>query len=684
VYRAFIRTSSSGTRCRCGGSEGELATGSQEARSRPLSRDHQAWLAIDETSESEPIRFRILGALEAEVEERALELGGRKQRAVLAALLLRAGKVVPDERLVDEIWGDSPPASAAHTLETYVSRLRQVLAPHGVDLERRGGGYRVALGRAVLDSRVFEALVEEASQTSAAGDENRAAALAKEALGLWHGPVLSGVSLHLEGRAEAERLDELRSRALDIRVEADLALGRHAELVGELRRLVEESPYRERLVAQLMVALYRSGRQAEALEVYERTRRALDDDLGLQPSEELQRLAGQIVRQEPHLRTPARAVEAPRDRPTMRTRATRASAIALVAALAAAAIALIVGLTVLADAAVKGADDSTRVGLIRMWDPGVVGGDDQGWRPFVEGLLQAEREHELETEIVDLFPRRPPLGGFEPGSQEDVERLSARLRSGSFDLVLWPLGLTGPNFYDVVPLYPDTRFVFLDYCCVKGAELGGVPNATALALRADRAAHLAGYLSGLMDARRSPPNGGRHMVSIIVGEPEFPQEQVWEQGFSAGARRAAPRVKVRVDYSHEYDDREICERIANDQIDAGSGVVFAAAGECGLGALSAAAIRGVWGVAGDEDRSHLGPHILASATKRFDRLVELSVSWYLEGRLPAGKDVELGLTEDAVAIVGISPEVPDDIRRKVAKEAARLRHDEAVEKQQRS
>ena len=174
------------------------------------------------------------------------------------------------------------------------------------------------------------------------------------------------------------------------------------------------------------------------------------------------------------------------------------------------------------------------------------------------------------------------------------------------------------------------------------------------------------------------------MVSIIVGEPGFPQEQVWEQGFSKGALRALPSVDVRVDYAYEYDDREVCERIANEQIDAGSGVVFAAAGECGLGALSAAGIRGVWAVAGDEDRSHLGPHILASATKRFDRLVELSVSWYLEGRLPPGKDVELGLTEDAVAIVGISPEVPDDVRRKVAQEAARLRGEEAQEKRQRS
>jgi basic membrane lipoprotein Med (substrate-binding protein (PBP1-ABC) superfamily) len=419
--------------------------------------------------------------------------------------------------------------------------------------------------------------------------------------------------LHADARAEAERLDEIRSRALETRVDADLALGRDAEVVAELRRLIEESPYRERLVAQLMVALYRSGRQAEALEVYERTRRALDDDLGLQPSDELQRLAGQVVRQEPPLRKAARAVQAPEEKRMVRM-ATRTSPIALAGALMAAAIALALGLATLTDVGLTGADGPTRVALIRMWDPGVVGGDDQGWRPFVEGLLEATREHQLETEIIDLFPRRPLLGGFEQGSPEDVERLSARLRSSEFDLVLWPLGLTGPNFYDVVPLYPDTRFVFLDYCCANGAELGGAANATGLTLRADRAAHLAGYLSGLMEARRALIKGRRHMVSIIVGEPEFPQEQVWARGFSAGARRALPGVDVRVDYSHEYDDKAICERIANRQVDAGSGVVFAAAGDCGLGALSAAAIRGVWGVAGDEDRSHLGPHILASAT----------------------------------------------------------------------
>ena len=584
---------------------------------------------------------------------------------------------MPVARLLDEVWGDDLPASAAQSLESYVSRLRRALSPYGVTVERRGGGYRADLGGAVLDSQVFEALVEQAAQALAGGDDRRAASIAKEALGLWRGPVLADVTLNLESRAEAERLDELRSRAFEIRVDADLALGRHGELVGELRRLVEETPYRERLVAQFMVALYRSGRHVEALEVYERTRRDLDD-LGLRPGEELQRLAGQIVRQEPHLRAPAPPVPARDGQRARPMSARRLSALVLAAALAVAAASIAIRHDILADARLPGSRGTTRVALIRGWDPGSLGSrDEAGSRSFVEGLLEAERKHELETEVVDLFPRRPPLGGFETGSREDVERLSARLRSGKFDLVLWPLGLPGSLFFDVVARYPDTHFVFLDYCCAAGPELKSAANVTALTLRAGQAAHLAGYLSGLMETRRTLRQGGRHVVSIISGEPHFPQQQVLVQGFSTGVQRALPGVEIVSDYSSSYDDQATCERIANRQIDAGSGVVFATAGDCRLGALSAAAIRGVWGVSGGgEDLSYLGAHILVSASQRYDRLVDLSVSWYLEGRLPPGGDVELGLVDGAVALLGVNPDVPPLIRAKVAQEAARLRAQE--------
>jgi basic membrane lipoprotein Med (substrate-binding protein (PBP1-ABC) superfamily) len=184
-------------------------------------------------------------------------------------------------------------------------------------------------------------------------------------------------------------------------------------------------------------------------------------------------------------------------------------------------------------------------------------------------------------------------------------------------------------------------------------------------------------LSGLMEAGRTLTQGGRHVVSTISGEPNFPPQEALVRGFSTRVQRALPDVVIRSDYSFEYDDQAICESIANRQIEAGSGVVFAAAGDCALGALTAAALRGVWGVATGGDLSYLGSHILASSSQRYDRLVDLSVSWYLEGRLPAGGDVELGLVDDTVALVGINPDVPPLIRAKVAQEAARLRAQEA-------
>jgi basic membrane lipoprotein Med (substrate-binding protein (PBP1-ABC) superfamily)/DNA-binding SARP family transcriptional activator len=609
------------------------------------------------------------------VDGRVLELGGRKQRAVLGALLLRAGEVVPNERLIDDVWGDSPPASAAHGLEAYVSRLRGVLGPHGVYLLRGGGGYRLDLGRAVVDAQVFVTLVEDAGQASAADEHHRAAALATSALELCRGPVLSGVPLFLDGRARAERLDELRWRALEIRIDADLALGRHAAIVGELRRHVEENPYRERLVAQLMLALYRSGRQAEALEVYERLRRALADHLGLQPSEELQQLSGQIVRQEPRLRTPALASRVSDERHATRARRTWA-AVALIGALAA-VIGVTLGLTISGDGTVTGTRSAPRVALLALNDPGLGRDSDETFKPFVDGFLTAQRRHHLETETIALFEQRPSSAGFSV-SPEDVDRLSARLREGKFDLVLWPAGPASPEFLDVVARYPDTTFVFLDWCCLEGTDLEGSPNAVAFSLRADQAAHLAGYLSALMESRRVLRAHREHMVSIVGADPRFPIVQTWVRGFSEGVHQAVPTMKIRVDYSNDFANRTICERIANRQIDAGSGVVFPAAADCGFGALAAASVRGVWAVGVDEDRSYLGSHILASAIKRWDRLVELSVGWYLDGSLPRGEDIELGLEDDAVGLAGISPEVPASIRKQVEREAARLRKSETT------
>ena len=583
---------------------------------------------------------------------------------MLGALLLRAGEVVSDVRLVDEIWDQRPPPSAAHSLEAYVSRLRHELAPHGVSLERRGGGYRIDIGSAILDSQAFVALTEEACTVASAGDYERAAAIANDALDLWRGPVLAGVPVHLDG-AGTQHLDEVRFQAIEAYADANLTLGRHRELVGELRRLVDENPYREELVARLMLALYRSGRQAEALEQYESTRRLLTDDLGIQPGPELQRLSGQIVRHEHGLTLPSTAASPPGW--TRRTHRL-VGALALVVIVAALAAA-VVGLTWGSDAGepTGTAAAGTRVALVLPRAP-QAGHEDTFVTPFVNGLLRAAREYELDTRtfVVDEFQPSPAR----------LKTIRHELRMGDFDLVFWAgFGRAASELLPLVRRLPTTRFVYVD-ASLEGTPIEDAPNATALTFADDGAGFLAGYLAGLVPGRRSPSGRRNSIVSVIGGYP-IPQVTALIEGFARGARKARPGIAVRVDYSRTFVDQSVCERIANRQIDRGSTVIFAPAGTCGLGALSAAALRGVWGVGADADRSYLGSHILVSTFKRHDRAVELAVMWFVMGTLPAG-DVVLGLDDDAVGITGISPEVSPQERTSVAQLAASVRNAEAM------
>jgi DNA-binding SARP family transcriptional activator len=218
---------------------------------------------------------------------------------VLAVLLTRANEVVSADRLIDELWGDEPPGTAGNVLQGYVSHLRKALGP-GV-IATRAPGYVVELQAGQLDLHRFEALVEEGRRALAAGNARHAAAQLREALALWRGPALADFAYEPFAQAEIARLEELRLVAVERRIEADLALGRHADLVGELEGLVARHPLRERLCAHLMVALYRSGRQAEALEAYQTARRALVDGLGIDPSPALQELERAVLRQDASL-----------------------------------------------------------------------------------------------------------------------------------------------------------------------------------------------------------------------------------------------------------------------------------------------------------------------------------------------------------------------------------------------
>jgi WD40 repeat protein/serine/threonine protein kinase len=243
------------------------------------------------------MRFQVLGALEVSGPDGPVALGGPKQRAVLAHLLVRANKVVPVEALIDELWADDPPESAKNTLQTYISHLRKAL---GQDrLEGRTSGYVLHVGPSELDAERFQELLNDAR--AADGQSDRVGALLREALALWQGPAFADVSIEGSLVGEIARLDELRLTALEDRLGADLASGLHGEVIGELEGLTREFPTRERLRAHQMLALYRMGRQAEALAAFQRAREMLADELGVDPSPELQRLHERILRHDPDL-----------------------------------------------------------------------------------------------------------------------------------------------------------------------------------------------------------------------------------------------------------------------------------------------------------------------------------------------------------------------------------------------
>jgi DNA-binding SARP family transcriptional activator len=231
------------------------------------------------------MEFRILGPLEVVADGKALDLGGPKQRALLAILLLEANRVVSSDRLIEALWQETPPETAQKALQVYVSKLRRLLGKER--LETKAPGYRLRVGAHELDLARFQRLRQEGKL--------------REALSLWRGPPLAELAYERFAQREIERLEELRLVTLEERIERDLARGRHAELVGELEALAREHPLRERLRGQLMLALYRSGRQAEALGAYQAARRTLVDELGIEPDRALRDLHQAVLKQDPSL-----------------------------------------------------------------------------------------------------------------------------------------------------------------------------------------------------------------------------------------------------------------------------------------------------------------------------------------------------------------------------------------------
>ena len=255
--------------------------------------------------------FRLLGPLEVLDQGRAVALGGSKQRALLAVLLLHANETLTTDRLIDELWGEHPPARPAKTVQVHVSRLRKALAGRdgngsaGIVITREGG-YELSIDPERLDSHRFERLVVEGRSELAADRPERAVSAFEGALSLWRGAPLSDLAYEPFAQQEIARLEELRVGALEQLVEAKLALGGHAEVVSQLEGLIGEHPYRERLRGQLMLALYRCDRQADALQAFQDARTQLVEEVGIEPGEHLRELERAILAQAPALAAPAR------------------------------------------------------------------------------------------------------------------------------------------------------------------------------------------------------------------------------------------------------------------------------------------------------------------------------------------------------------------------------------------
>jgi len=288
------------------------------------------------------VEFSVLGPVEAVIDGQAVPLAAEKPRALLAILLLSRNRVVAVSELIEELWGENPPDTATTALQVYVSQLRKALGSDRV--LRKPPGYSIRVEEGELDLDRFEELVREGREQLETGDAKGAAERLKQALALWRGPALAEFGAEPFARDAGGRLEDARVAAIEARIEADLALGRHADLLSELEALISRHPYRERLRGQLMLAQYRSGRQAEALELYRRTRETLVEELGIEPSLALQELERAILQHDPSLevgRAPPRLDGWPIEEPQPRRR--RLLVPVLVLALAAAAAAAVAG-----------------------------------------------------------------------------------------------------------------------------------------------------------------------------------------------------------------------------------------------------------------------------------------------------------------------------------------------------
>ncbi len=592
-------------------------------------------------------------------------MSGAKQRVLLGALLLEAGQVLSIDALVEELWEDEPPPSAAHTLEANVSRLRRALDQIGVSVHRRGAGYMLDVGDASMDVEVFRQADRAAREALAEGPDDATIAHGRAALAWWRGPALGDVPLGPRGRAGAARLEEERLRLLELVLGAELALGRHAEVLPELQAAVGGHPFRERFVLQLMLALYRCGRHAEALAAYERIRAALDEQLGLQPSPELQRLSARIVRHDPTLDAPFRATERmlsadPLDRPRRRL-----PVALVVAGLLAATLAIGAGGS---EALPEPVESTGRVALVLPRAPVDRSSD------LMLRLQSEARKATVRTDDVELHLETIVLDAVAP-EHAVLGRLADQLRSGAFELVVWiGDGAAAETLAPLVRALPATTFVYVDGS-LDTIGLSGVPNVSAIRFANEEASDLTGFLTGLVVPIGASPTARVDTVGIVAGPPTRDTLRS-VRGFRRGLERARPSVRVLVGHAPAGDDPLPCEKLANQQVDDGADVVVSLAGRCGLGALAVANARNVWGIGDDEGErmaTRQRDRLLAHTYHDSENWVAFVIDSFVWGTLPQGKTRVLGLDDDYSVGLWFNDAIPPDVASRVIGRCSELR-----------
>jgi SARP family transcriptional regulator, regulator of embCAB operon len=620
------------------------------------------------------LKVFLAGRIAVEAEGVVLDerhLPGRQGRLLFAYLVAEHGRPVPRDELAAVLWGEVPPATWDKALSVLVSKLRGVLAESGVDaasaLTAAFGCYQLDLPEGTwVDVLAAASGAKEAEgllETGELADATGAAALAES---VTRSPFLPGDD-GLWVEEKRRELAEVRVRALGALAEASLRRDKAAEAVRWASLAVEAEPFRESGYRRLMEAHVAAGDRGEALRVYERCRRLLAEELGAYPSPETESIyrslleapSGRAARETPD--TPSPPGTAPphagrRKRPVL-----VGAALVLVAALVAAG-------TAIAVVATRGDGSKTSSGLPAPTRVALVAPSSQPWADdpsaqYGDAVDRARTEDGMDTQRFAIDLRKPGLSGLSKRARKSI---------GTFGLVLLAGQFVGTRFVHEFARHRHTRFVVLDPDpdTTDGPLYNAVssnPNASDVFFREGSGARLAGFLSALMAERRG--SGKRPVVVSEILVNPYVSENVADT-FRDGAREAVHGVKVLVRYAGNFSPPSRCEAIANDQIGRGSRVVYADAGACSAGALSAVqAHRGVWGIEADQAPSNpFGPRILGYTVKNFGQEVDYTIQHYVNHTLSHRHHVDIGIERGAVDFVPNTDLVPERILAKLAGE----------------